>query len=187
LVQSALVDRPSEDTRPVIVMASDEGRFGRLGKIMQAWSPAGIRPEVGKQSIREYIYAFVAVAPALGFMTALVLPASNTDMMNVFLEQVSLECAEYFVVMQVDGASYHKSDDLVIPENIRLILQPPRSPELNPTEHIWEEIREKHFYNRVFDTLDAVSDTLCKGIKELMDLPNKVTSMTYFPHLRITQ
>lgn len=73
-------------------------------------------------------------------MTALVLPAYNTDMMNVFLEQVSLECAEYFVVMQVDRASYHKSDDLVIPENIRLILQPPGNPELNPTEHVWEEI-----------------------------------------------
>jgi DDE superfamily endonuclease len=186
LVESALEDRPPEDTRPVIVMTSDEGRFGRLGQLMRAWSAPGIRPEVGKQSIREYIYAFVGVAPALGFMTALVLPASNTDMMNVFLEQVSIECAQYFVVMQVDGASYHTSDDLVVPENIRLIIQPPRSPELNPTEHIWEEIREKHFYNRVFDSLEAVSDTLCKGIKELMDLPNKVRSMTYFPHLEIT-
>jgi len=93
-------------------------------------------------------------------------------MMNVFLAQVSQEFIDYFVVMQVDGDSYHTGQDLVVPENIRLIVQPPRSPELNAVEHVWEEIREKHFYNHVFESLDAVLETLCKGLKELMDLPN---------------
>ena len=41
---------------------------------MQAWCPPGIRPIVGQQVIREYVYAYAAVAPALGKMTALVLP-----------------------------------------------------------------------------------------------------------------
>ena len=68
-------------------------------------------------------------------------------MMNLFLAQVNREFADYFIIMQVDGATYHHSAGLVVPENIRLIEQPPRSPELNPTEHIWEEVTEKHFYN----------------------------------------
>ena len=136
--------------------------------------------------VREYLYGFVAVAPALGRMTALVLPFSNTEMMTVFLQQVAHEFSDSFVVMQVDGASYHKAQKLVVPENIRLIIQPPRSPELNAVEHVWEEIREKHFYNRVFESLDAVSDALCKGLKELIDLPEKLRSMTNFPHMRIT-
>ena len=106
--------------------------------------------------------------------------------MNLFLAQVADEFSDYFVVMQVDGASYHTGRKLVIPDNIRLIVQPPRSPQLNAVEHIWEEVKEKHFYNQVFDSLDAVSDTLCKGLKELMDLPDKLTSMTHFPHMRIT-
>jgi hypothetical protein len=167
-------------------MTADEGRFGRLGQVMRAWCPDGTRPEVSQQMVRDYIYAFVAVAPASGQMTALVLPFSNTTMMNLFLAQVEKEFSGFFVVMQVDGASYHNSQELIITENIRLITQPPRSAELNPTEHIWEEIREKHFYNRVFDTLDAVSDTLCQGLKDLIALPEKIKSMTYFPHLRIT-
>jgi DDE superfamily endonuclease len=170
----------------VVLMAADEGRFGRLGQVMRSWCPPGTRPEVSQQMVREYIYAFVAVAPALGLMTTLVLPFSNTTMMNLFLAQVEKEFADFFVVMQVDGASYHQSQELIIPENIRLIAQPPRSAELNPTEHIWEEIREKHFYNRVFDSLDAVSDTLCQGLKELIALPEKIKSMTYFPHFRNT-
>jgi len=51
-------------------------------------------------------------------MTTLVLPHANTQMMNLFLEQVSVEFANYFIVMQVDGAAWHRSQELVIPENI---------------------------------------------------------------------
>lgn len=166
-------------------MASDQGKFGRIGEVRRSWSPPGVRPSVAKQLVREYVYAFAAVAPALGQMTALVLPDANTAMMNLFLAQVALELTDYFIIMQVDGATYHHSAGLVVPDNIRLIEQPPRSPELNPTEHIWEEVREKHFYNQVFDSLDAVTDVLCQGLQELMLAPAKLSSMTYFPHLRI--
>ena len=180
-----LATRVPSDTRPVLMMAADQGKFGRIGEVRRAWVPPGIRPSVAKQIVREYIYAFAAVAPALGEMTALVLPYVNTEMMNLFLGQVAMEFADYFIIMQVDGATYHHSAGLVVPENIRLIEQPARSPELNPTEHIWEEVREKHFYNKVFDSLDAVTDVLCQGLQELMLAPAKVSSMTYFPHLRI--
>ena len=186
MVQAALSDRPEEDERPIVILAEDEGRFGRLGQVMRAWCGPGVRPEGGQQWVREYLYGFIAVAPALGMMTALVLPFSNTEMMNLFLNPVAQEFADYFVVMQVDEAAYHTGQDGGVPENIRLIVQPPRSPELNAVEHVWEELREKHFYNRVFDSLDAVSDTLCKGLKELMDLPEKIRSMTNFPHMRVT-
>jgi hypothetical protein len=89
---------------------------------MPAWCPPGIRPLVGQQIVREYVYAYAAVAPKLGKMTALVLPYANTQMMNLFLEQVSKEFKDYFLVMQVDGAAWHCSHNLVIPENIRLLI-----------------------------------------------------------------
>ena len=167
-------------------MAADEGRFGRIGQVMRAWCPPGIRPLVGQQIVREYVYAYAAVAPALGKMTALVLPYANTKMMNIFLEQVSQDLKDYFLIMQVDGAAWHSSKDLVIPENIRLITQPAYSPELNPIEHLWEEVRENHFYNQVFESIDAVMDKLCQGLNELISAPEKLRTMTYFPHLRIT-
>jgi spore germination protein GerM len=55
-----------------------------------------------------------------------------------------------------------------------------------PVEHIWEEIREKHFYNRIFKSLDAVEETLCEALKNLMNAPQQVRLMTFFPHMRIT-
>ena len=113
--------------------------------------------------MRQYIYAYAAVAPSLGKMSCLILPYANTKMMNLFLQQVSQEFAEYFVVMQVDRASWHRSNCLKIPENIRLIYQPAYSPKLMPVEHIWEEIREKHFYNHVYKSMAAVEEALSQG------------------------
>lgn len=170
----------------MLLLAADEGRFGRLGQVMPAWCPPGIRPIVSQQIVREYVYAYAAVAPELGQITALVLPYANTEMMNLFLDQVSKEFKDYFLVMQVDGAAWHSSKELVIPENIRLLLQPSYSPELNPVEHLWEEIRAHHFYNQVFDSMSAVMDKLCLGLNELMSAPERLRSMTYFPHLRVT-
>jgi hypothetical protein len=86
------------------------------------------------------------------------------------LAQVTQDFADYFLVMQVDSILHNSSSDFNIPENLRLITQPPRSPQLNLTEDVWEEISEKHFYNRAFETLDAVWDNLCQGLKELIDL-----------------
>jgi hypothetical protein len=63
-------------------------------------------------------------------------PRTNTAMMNLFLAHVAEEFADYFIVMQVDQAGWHRPKQLQVPENIRLIPQLPRSPELNPVGHI---------------------------------------------------
>ena len=144
-----------------------------------------IRPLAPKQIIRESFYVYAAVAPAIGKMTSLVLPYANTEMMNIFLKQVSMDFSDYFILMQVDQAGWHRSKGLIIPENIRLIPQPSHSPELNPVEHIWEEIREKFFPNKAFNLLSEVVDIICKALKQLSTEFEKLRSMTWFPHLKI--
>ncbi len=88
--------------------------------------------------------------------------------------------------MQLDRASWHRAKSLKIPENIRLLTQPPYSPEVMPVEHLWEEIREKHFDNHIFKSLDAFEDALCKALRQLIAQPERLHSMSFFPHLRIT-
>jgi transposase len=87
--------------------------------------------------------------------------------------------------MQVDRAGWHRSKCLKIPENIRLIYQPSYSPKLMPVEHIWEDIRENHFYNHVYKSMEGVEDALCIGLLELSSDPERLRSLTFFPHLRI--
>ena len=167
-------------------MTQDEGRFGRINSVKKAWAPPGQRPRAPRQIVRQYLYAYAAVCPAQGKMTSLILPYANTDMMNIFLKQVANDFRDYFVIMLVDQAGWHLSKRLEIPENIRLIPQPSHSPELNPTEHIWEELREKHFHNRVFNSLDQVQDQLCTALRQLAANPKLLSSMTSFPYLNIT-
>src|SRR6266849_4533101 len=135
-VQAALSTREPTDERPVLKMAEDEGCFGRLSIPRRAWAPPGVRPHAPQQLIREYTYVYAAVAPAEGKMTSLILPSADTEMMNLFLEHVSKTYEKYFVVMQVDQASWHGAKDLKIPDNIRLIAQPAYSPERESTWNI---------------------------------------------------
>jgi hypothetical protein len=166
-------------------MAQDEGRFGRISSPKRAWAPPGIRPKVPRQVIRESCYVYAAVAPEQGLMTSLILPSADTAMMNLFLAQVAQDFADYFIVMQVDQAGWHRAKDLQVPENIRLIFQPPYSPEVNPVEHLWEELREKYLHNRVFSSLEELVEVLCQALSELTDEKERLRSMMFFPHFRV--
>jgi DDE superfamily endonuclease len=166
-------------------MAQDEGRFGRISRPKRCWAPPGVRPLAPSQIVREALYVFAAVAPSIGKLCSLILPTANTEMMNIFLMHVSQTFSDYFIVMQVDQASWHHAKALALPENIRLIMQPPYSPEVNPVEHVWDDIRENYFYHRVFSSLDALTETLCHALNTLADEPQRITSMTNFPHLQI--
>ncbi len=128
----------------------------------------------------------MAVCPALGKMYALILPYANTAMMQLFLQQVARDYPEYLVIILMDQAGWHVSGHLEVPENIRIIKQPAHSPELNPVEHIWDDLREKFFANRIFNSLDDVEDTLCKGINHLAQHPEYVKSLTNFPFLNVS-
>ncbi len=186
IILEKLATRNPDDKRPVLLFAQDEGRFGRISDVRRAWSPVGTRPQAPRQVIRTYLYVFTAVCPALGRMTSLILPWANTEMMNIFLRQVAEDFSDYFILMLADQAGWHVSQKLKVPENIRLINLPPRSPELNPAEHIWEELREKNFANRACRDLDEVEDNLCQGLNDIAIDPERLRSMTNFPYLNIT-
>jgi transposase len=162
-------------------MFQDEGRFGRISDPRRCWAPAGGRPEVEVQIVREYEYAFAAVSPHDGVLDTLVLPAVNTEAMSVFLAEVAQRHPNELIVMVLDGAGWHKAKRLPIPANMRLVSLPPWSPQLNPVEHIWDEIREKCFSNRVFASLSAVDEQLVKALLTLETDPSQVASLTGFP------
>lgn len=164
-------------TKGALAVSVMSGAPGRL------WGRGRKRP---RQIIRTYLYVFTAVCPALGRMTSLILPWANTDMMNIFLRQVAEDFQDYFILMLADQAGWHVSQNMEVPENIRLIKLPPRSPELNPSEHIWEELREKNFANKACRDLDEVEDNLCQGLNDLARDPEKLRSMTNFPYLNFT-
>jgi DDE superfamily endonuclease len=180
-----VASRPAEDQRPVLIMAQDEGRFGRVSRPRACWAPPGVRPAAPCQLVREFVQVFAAVAPATGELISLILPTANTAMMNLFLAHVSETLADFFIVMQVDQAGWHHSRTLQVPSNIRLIAQPAHSPEVNPVEHLWEELREKYLHNLAFLSLDALEEQLCEGLQAIMQDKKRIGSLMGFPHLKV--
>ena len=167
---------PFDDT---VVMFQDEARFGRINSPHKCWV-CGERPTVYCQIVREYTYAYASVCPFDGTMDSLILPWAYSIAMNIFLEEVAKRHSDKFILMFMDQASWHKAKELKIPPNIRLVSLPPYSPELNPTEHIWDELREKYFHNLTFDSLEAVEDRLEEGIRDLENNKPLVQSTTGF-------
>jgi len=159
-------------------MFQDEAGFGRINKPRACWCQKGIRPVVPCHRIREYMYAYGAVSPGDGGMFSLVLPRCNTACMSIFLNLLSQAYPDDYILLVADNASWHKSNGLVVPDNIEIFPLLPYTPELNPIEMVWAELREKFFKNEIFHTLNAVSDRLCIGLLALMQDHDWVKSIT---------
>ena len=96
-----------------------------------------------------------------------IMPYRNTDCMNFFLEELSKAFPRDMIILVCDGAAWHKSGGLNIPQNIKLFFIPPYTLEMNPIEQIWKEIRKRGFKNEVFRTLEKVVERLCDTICSL--------------------
>jgi len=164
-------------------MFQDEARFGRITTRSDCWAPEGVRPVVPQQAIREYTYAYAAVAPETGEVDSLILPDMTSLTLSVFLKELAARHLSKFILLVLDGAPCHhsKKEELVIPKNIRLLFLPPYSPELNPTENLWDEMREKHFSNHVFKDMNAVRKRMVEALLALEGDKTRVHSIAGFP------
>ena len=162
-------------------MFQDEARFGRINDVRRCWAPKPLRPVCQAMLTHEYTYAYAAVDVVSGEVDSLILPHVNTQCMQIFLDEVAARHPQQNIVMVLDGAGWHASDALQAPSNIRLLPLPPYAPELNPVEHVWDELREKHFHNVVFDSLDALEDHLEARLRALEDDPNTIRSIVAWP------
>jgi DDE superfamily endonuclease len=161
-------------------MFEDEARFGRISEPRRCWAPAGVRPEVSAQIVREYEYAFAAVSPHDGVLDTLVLPEVNTEAMGLFLAEVAHRHRDELIVMVLDGAGWHTAKHLSVPTNVRLGSLPPWSPQLNPTEHVWEEVREKWFANQLFPNMEVLETQLVSALAVLEKDTSHVASLCGF-------
>lgn len=169
---------------PVSVMFQDEARFGRLSLPQRCWAPAPLRPLVVQGVVREYSYAYAALAPMSGELDWMMASSMNTIEMGAFLRHVGRRHSDQFVVMVLDGAPSHRAAQLPVPKNMALIRLPPYSPELNPVEHLWDEIREKSFANRVFDSLGAVVAQALAALADWESSPQAVSSLSAWPWIK---
>ena len=158
-------------------MFQDEARFGRISRCRYCWAKSPLRPTVKAMLTHQSVHAYGAVSIPQGNFDSLVLPHVNSDCMAIFLAEIAKRYPDDNIVMVLDGAGWHKSKSMTIPDNIRLLGLPPYSPERNPVEHLWDELREKHFHNRAFDSLDALENQLVEALHPLENSDERVKSI----------
>ena len=108
------------------------------------------------QNQEEYMERYGAIKPLTGKGHFLIMPNCDSGCMNVFLSTLSKIYPNDRILLCCDGAAWHKSAKLDIPDNICMFFIPPYTPEMNPIEQIWKEIRLRGFRNQVFPSLNKV-------------------------------
>jgi hypothetical protein len=65
-------------------------------------------------------------------------------------------------ILILDQAGWHGAKDLNIPANISIFPLPPRAPELNSQENIWQFMRQNWLSNHIFKSFDDIADHLLR-------------------------
>ena len=78
-------------------------------------------------------------------------------------------------MLVLDGAGWHTSPKLEVPEGIHLEFFPPNSPELQPAERLWP-LSNEGIANRYFERMDDLEEALVERCVGLLGQPQTIRS-----------
>lgn len=156
----------------------DEARIGQMTQITRRWAKRGTRPIAPRDMRRTSAWIFGAICPAEGKGAAIVMPHCNSEAMELHLAEISRKVAPgAHAVLMLDQAGWHMSAALTIPDNITLLPLPPKCPELNPVENVWQFMRGNWLSNRIFSSYDNIVDHCCFAWNRLVDQPWRIMTL----------
>lgn len=157
----------------------DESRFGLFTRNGRTLTAKGVKPICPYHQVYKSTYLFGSFSPINGEQFLLELPSCNANTFQIYLDEFSLQNPQVFKIIVLDNGAFHKAAALKIPPNIALLFLPPYSPELNPAEKIWANLKRK-FTNKLHDDLQEVSQFLENAIGSLTsDMVISICSFSY--------
>lgn len=176
-MQAALPEKAQG--KPIEVWFADEARVGQQGTLTRIWAKRGTRPRAPRDCRYAWAYLFGAVCPERGVGAGLVMPYADTQAMSAHLGEISLAIAPgAHAILVLDGAGWHASAALKVPDNITLLPLPPHSPELNPVENVWAYLRQNWLSLQVWENYPAIVDACCQAWNRFLAQPEVVRSVT---------
>jgi len=118
----------------------------------------------------KWTYLYAAVEPATGESFCVYLPGMDDGCLEIFLDELSKTYPEHHLLVVLDGAPSHRSEQIDRPENVSLIMLPPYSPELDPAERWFQEFRRK-LSNRTFDSVAVLQEALTRTLVPYWENP----------------
>lgn len=127
-------------------------------------------------NLKVYVIGFVE--PITGLWVSYLVPALNGDWYSAVLQLLAQHFCGEPIKLVVDQAGWHTGEVIQIPENISLEFLPPHSPELNPVEQMWDDVRYHYTRNETFTESEVLWDTLSQAMRDYSANPQKVKSIT---------
>jgi hypothetical protein len=153
-------------------------RLGQKNKITRRWAQRGTRPRAVADLRTKSAYLFGAICPARGTGAAIVMPHADTRAMQHHLDEIArLVRPKAHALLVLDQAAWHTTEKLRLPDNLSLLPLPPKSPELNPVENVWQFLLQNKLSNRIFDGYEAVVAAACNAWNSLVADPARITSI----------
>ena len=166
----------------VEVWAQDEHRVGLLTVLRRVWARRAQRPLAAAQHRYLWTYVYGFVEPATGRTWWLLLPTVNTAVFSLALAEFAADMGlgpSKQIVLLLDGAGWHRSAKVVVPEGLHLVFQPPYSPELQPSERLWPLCNEA-LANQAFADLAALEERLAARCRALDQQPGLIRGTTLY-------
>lgn len=137
-----------------------------MSNFRRSWSKIGERSTLDQKQGFINGYLFTAIAPVTGDSFHLLgFDDMNTDTEYIFLTELKKQHPNQYVVVVMDNAPCHRPKMLHSIEGLIIIYLPPYSPELNPPERFFEEMR-RSTANEIFDSLEAIETRITEAINE---------------------
>jgi len=163
---------------PVEIWFQDEMRVGQKTQRTRIWGRKGTRPRQTADLRTGCAYLFGAICPERGAGAAIAMPRANAQAMQLHLDEIGANVAPgAHAIVLLDRAGWHTTGKLRLPANISLIPLPPRSPELNPAENIWQYLRQRFLSNRIFDSYEDILVAVCDAWNRLLHEPDRISSI----------
>lgn len=142
-------------------------RYGLISNYRRSWSPIGVRTLIDNQQAFSNRYLFSAVSPITGDSFHLMGFEENTSAtVNVFFDEMEKQFPDKHIVVVFDNAPSHRPRGIHTRKNITCIFLPPYSPELNPAERFFGEVR-KSTANTIFESIDAQEEVIAEKVRGL--------------------
>jgi transposase len=137
----------------------DESRLGLKTSPRRRLTLKQVKPLVKVQWLFKAFYLYGAVEPLTGEYMIQMYDRVNTENFQQFLNDFSQRYLTDFHVIQTDNARFHCGNELIIPDNVMLLYQPPHSPQVNSAEQLWDWAKGE-IANQIFPNLEVLKKTL---------------------------
>lgn len=162
------------------VWAFDEHRIGLKPITRRVWAPRGRRPLARSNHRYQWLYLYGFVHPASGEVVWFLFNTVNTAAFQATLEAFAREAGagpDNTVILVIDNAGWHVSNDIKPPDGVILAFLPPYTPELQPAKRLWPLANEA-VANSSFAHLTDLEQVLAGRCRSLCENPNAIRSAT---------